>query len=198
MSDSDFAGDQTTRRSISSGQVYVNRALILSFVRGQKAITLSLGEAEYMALTATTSEAIHIKNMWEYMIRADANLVARTDSSVARAISSRQGVGRIRHLSVASLWLHNRVQCRDISVRAIGTVFNPSDVGTKVLSVQRLRLLCYIMGTIKCLPVQSSLSCSTRFSCSKQQTVIFGILQITHNMFQSIPHLKCRIAHAGT
>ncbi|CAJ1340863.1 unnamed protein product, partial [Effrenium voratum] len=39
-----------------------------------------------------------------------------------------------------------RVQCRDISVRAIGTVFNPSDVGTKVLSVQRLRLLCYIMG----------------------------------------------------
>ncbi|CAJ1425309.1 unnamed protein product [Effrenium voratum] len=41
---------------------------------------------------------------------------------------------------------HERVQCRDISVRAIGTVFNPSDVGTKVLSVQRLRLLCYIMG----------------------------------------------------
>ena len=146
VSDSDFAGDQTTRRSISSGQVYVNRALILSFVRGQKAITLSSGEAEYMALTATTSEAIHIKNMWEYMTRADANLVARTDSSVARAISSRQGVGRIRHLSVASLWLQERVQCRDISVRAIGTVFNPSDVGTKVLSVQRLRLLCYIMG----------------------------------------------------
>ena len=57
-SDSNFANDRATRKSLSSGQIYIDQALMYSFVRGQKVVTLSAGEAELVALTQTTSEAI--------------------------------------------------------------------------------------------------------------------------------------------
>ena len=101
VSDSNFATDRATRKSFSSGHVYVDRCLMFSFVRSQKVVTLSSGEAELVALTQTVGESILIHKAWEFLTRASADHVARSNSSVARAIASRLGVGRVKHLQTS-------------------------------------------------------------------------------------------------
>ncbi|CAE7199115.1 RE1 [Symbiodinium sp. KB8] len=51
FSDSDWAGDKQTRKSVSCATFYINGAFFYSYSRTQKSIALSSAEAEYMALT---------------------------------------------------------------------------------------------------------------------------------------------------
>ena len=148
ISDSNFANDRSTRKSLSSGQIYINQALMYSFVRGQKVVTLSSGEAELVALTQAVSEGILIQKAWEFLVDDDACMVARTDSSVARAISQRAGVGRVRHLQTSCLWIQQWVSMRRLRVAAIPTEMNPADAGTKILTAKRLQMLCGVMGIV--------------------------------------------------
>ncbi|CAE7393937.1 RE1, partial [Symbiodinium necroappetens] len=148
VSDSNFANDRETRRSLSSGQVYLNSALVYSFVRNQKVVTLSSGEAELVALTQTVSEAVLIKKAWAFIFDGPVDMIARTDSSVARAIAQRAGVGRVRHLQTSCLWIQMWTASKELKVLAIPTETNPADAGTKVLTGARLKKLCGSMGMV--------------------------------------------------
>ena len=148
ISDSNFANDRETRKSLSCGQVYVNRALVYSFVRSQKVVTLSSGEAELVALTQVVSEAILIKKAWTFLTEFEVDMIACADSSVPRAIAQRAGVGRVRHLQTSCLWIQQWCAKRELKVLAIPTEKNPADVGTKVLTANRLRMLCGITGMV--------------------------------------------------
>ena len=148
VSDSNFANDRETRRSLSSGQVYLNSALVYSFVRNQKVVTLSSGEAELVALTQTVSEAVLIKKAWAFIFDGPVDMIARTDSSVARAIAQRAGVGRVRHLQTSCLWIQMWTASKELKVLAIPTETNPADAGTKVLTGARLKKLCGLMGMV--------------------------------------------------
>ena len=141
-SDSNFANDRTTRKS------YIDQALMYSFVRGQKVVTLSSGEAELVALTQATSEAILVHKAWVWTTQEEAKLVMRSDSSVARAIASRLGVGRVRHLQTSCLWIQQWVAAKTLRVAAVPTQFNPSDMGTKSLQQRRLKMLCFLAGMV--------------------------------------------------
>ncbi|CAJ1424319.1 unnamed protein product, partial [Effrenium voratum] len=50
VTDSDYAGDQNSRKSITSFQVFLDGNLMESRVRSQKSISLSSGESEYVAM----------------------------------------------------------------------------------------------------------------------------------------------------
>ena len=149
FSDSNFANDRTTRKSLSLGQIFVGQAIAYSFVRGQKVVTLSSGEAELVALTQTTSESILVKKAWEFLVREPTALVMRSNSSVARAIASRPGVGRVRHLQTSCLWVQQWVAQHLLKVLPVPTEFNPADIGTKCFTARRLRLLCYLVGMVE-------------------------------------------------
>ena len=151
VSDSNFASDRATRKSLSSGQIYVDGALVFSFVRSQKVVTTSSGEAELVALTQTVGEAILVRKAVAFLqgVRPeDVNLVARTDSSVARAIASRNGVGRVKHLATSCLWLQGWVARKELRIAAVPTEVNPADLGTKVLAAKRLMMLLFILGMV--------------------------------------------------
>ena len=65
VTDSDNAGDQNSRKSITSFQVFLDGILMESRVRSQKSISLSSGESEYVAkdfffgMSGPSSEATH-------------------------------------------------------------------------------------------------------------------------------------------
>ncbi|CAE7822688.1 GIP [Symbiodinium sp. CCMP2592] len=75
-------------------------------------------------------------------------MIARTDSSVARAIAQRAGIGRVRHLQTSCLWIQMWAANKELKVLAIPTDINPADAGTKVLTGARLKKLCGIMGMV--------------------------------------------------
>ena len=68
------------------------------------------------------------------------------DSSAARGVLSRKGVGRLRHLSCKILWMQDLVMQKRLLVRSLMGALNPADVATKRLSAARLESLCYFLG----------------------------------------------------
>ena len=68
-----------------------------------------------------------------------------TDSSSARQLLSRQGCGKIRHLSGKVLWVQSKIKDNEVLLIQIPTIWNTSDIGTKALPKKRLRaLMCEI------------------------------------------------------
>ncbi len=56
------------------------------------------------------------------------------DAEAARAIASRQGIGKVRHLEVRYLWLQDNIRRGEIKLVTIWGKENPADVLTKPMS----------------------------------------------------------------
>ena len=72
------------------------------------------------------------------------------DSSAARGVLSRRGVGRLRHLSCRILCLQDLVSQKLLQVKAVLGTINPADISTKRLSVARLESLAFLLGIWSC------------------------------------------------
>ena len=68
------------------------------------------------------------------------------DSAAARGITNRRGVGKVRHLSCRSLWLHERMAVGSLVVSPVPGTTNPADIGTKRLNVNPMRALMFLLG----------------------------------------------------
>ena len=68
------------------------------------------------------------------------------DSSAARGIITRQGVGRVKHLQIRTLFLQELHKQGTLSVHPVGTKENTADIGTKPLSGKRIKLLLHWLG----------------------------------------------------
>ena len=68
------------------------------------------------------------------------------DSSAASGIITRQGVGRVKHLQIRTLFLQDLHRQETISVHPVGTKENTADIGTRPLSAKRIKLLLHWLG----------------------------------------------------
>ena len=147
-SDSDWAGDTLTRRSQSSVHIEVDGCPLHGASRRQNATATSSAEAEYYAACAALSEAIHIR---EVLVFFGYEVVMRLlmDSSAARGICRREGVGRVKHLETKCLWVQQYVKKKIVKVSDVPTADNKADLGTKTLSAARLEHLRRICGLMR-------------------------------------------------
>ena len=135
--DSDWAGCRATRRSTSGGILVVGGTAIKTWSTTQRTIALSSGEAEYASMVKAGAEGLGIvavaKDLgWEMKTRL------WTDSSAAKSVAARRGLGRLRHVEVHQLWLQETVKNGRISVKKVHGKSNPSDALTKPLSFREL------------------------------------------------------------
>ena len=107
FSDSDWGGDLGTRRSTSGGCIFFGNHMVMSWSRTQQVVSLSSAEAELHGLAKCASEGLAAKNMAEECFM---NIPMRllTDSSAAKGIIMRNGVGKVKHLEVKCLWVQER------------------------------------------------------------------------------------------
>ena len=143
-SDSDWAGHKGSRKSASSCFVKVDGVLLHSSSRTQGIIALSSGEAECYASVSSSCDGIYLSRCLNFCSGLEVKIKLLLDSSSARQILSRSGVGRIRHLCVKVLWLQQKVEAKEIHVGAVGTVDNIADLGTKRLNCNTTRYLMYL------------------------------------------------------
>ena len=151
--DSNWGGCKSTRRSTSSGMICLNGNLVLSLCKSQTTISLSSCEAELMAMTHMTAEAIMVCNLCRFLLKVDTreinstlDFIVYTDSSSAKALAQRRGVGRLKHVDLRHLWVQSCVRQKLLRLKKVGTRNNVADLNTKNLSVARRKYLFGLCG----------------------------------------------------
>ena len=129
-SDSDWAGCPKTRRSTTGGVLVVDGGVVKSWSSMQTTVAQSSGEAEYYAMVRAAAEALGLRAImndlgWQAVVRV------WVDSSAAKSMSARIGLGKVRHMEVKYLWLQEAVRDKRIMVKKILGTQNPADALTK-------------------------------------------------------------------
>ena len=94
FADSDKAGDKTSRKSPSGGVLALGDHILKTWSKNQSIIVLSGGEAELYAINYVASGAIGLKSLLHEM-GVDVDIRLSTDSSAAKAMISRTGLGKM-------------------------------------------------------------------------------------------------------
>ena len=98
----------------------------------QPTIALSSGEAELGGLAKGATYGIGLRS-----VAADLgmhfSIHLKTDATAALGMSRRLGVGKVRHLDTALLWLQTKVRSGDLMVSKIDGTANCADALTKYL-----------------------------------------------------------------
>eukprot|EP00972_Heterocapsa_arctica_P073832 10899369-Heterocapsa_arctica.AAC.1 len=76
------------------------------------------------------------------------HIVAYVDSSSAKALCLKRGVGRMKHLDTRLLWLQGLVREEQLRVEKVPTLTNPAGLMTKHLARQRQQALMDLMGMV--------------------------------------------------
>ncbi len=81
----------------------------------QETIALSSGESEFYGVVKAATMGIGIESLMEDL-GLHVEVQVDTDSSVARSIASRRGVGRVRRVEVRELWVQDKVNKRELCI----------------------------------------------------------------------------------
>ena len=112
----------------------------------QKVIATSSAEAEFYAGARSASAVLGANRlMFDLGVQLDAPLLLM-DATGGIGIASRRGLGPVKHLATASLWLQAVVFRRELELGKVGTEENVADAGTKALAGPALRRHVEAMG----------------------------------------------------
>lgn len=132
-SDSDWVGDQKTRKSTSGGVCKVEPHTFKTWSSTQQMIALSSAEAEFYALLKCACQTLGVINLaHDFGINLEGTV--HIDASAALAITQRQGLGKLRHINVQWLWTQERIKKGDLSAHKVHGKDNPADLMTQHLS----------------------------------------------------------------
>jgi hypothetical protein len=137
--DSKFAGCAWTRKSTSGGVICWGAGVLKSWSKTQSTIALSSGEAELAAVAKGATEGLGMQAiMKDFGIKV--GLAMFSDATAAIGMVKREGLGKVRHLAVADLWVQQRVRGGEISVSMIPGPENPSGICTKGVDAPTIKM----------------------------------------------------------
>ena len=134
FADSDWGGDQISRKSTSGGAVVLGQHCLRTWSSTQGAIALSSAAAEFYALIDAVLRAKWAQSvLGELGVPISPVAEACTDSSAAKSYVSKRGLGKMRHLELRDLWLQREVGEGKVVIRKVAGEENPADAMTKFL-----------------------------------------------------------------
>ena len=134
FSDSSWADCKTTRKSTSSGLVFLNGAMIFEH----------LSNTSLSCVVELRSRALRCK-------RFDGGVYVSLQTVQISlqgfmALVQRAGTGRLKHVQIRQFYLQNLLRAGIFTIHKINTKINPSDLNTKRLSSERRRFLGRLIG----------------------------------------------------
>ena len=137
FSDSDWDACRRSRRSTSGGVIVIDDGTVKHSSSTQATIALSVGEAEYYALVKA-AEGLAMVALGRDL-GYEFNLRIWVDSTTAKAIVTRLGLGKVRHMDVKFLWAQEALRRKLFEMRKITGERNPADVLTKAMSMVEMK-----------------------------------------------------------
>ena len=130
--DTDFAGCHRTRRSTSGGIALHGQHPIKHWSSTQTTVALSSGEAELGGICKGSSICIGLQSIARDL-GFQWQLKMFTDAIPAIGINHRRGLGKVRHLAVADLWVQDKVRAGKFLLEKVLGSENPADMCTKYI-----------------------------------------------------------------
>ena len=156
FSDTDFAGCLETRRAMTCGLYFTDGQPMYGFARRQGVQSTSSGEAELYGASSVAFDGRLIKELLEWL---GFTVIYRlhVDSSRAKAMINRDGVGNVKHLDVRALWLQQEREKNGLKVMKVPGERNPADLGTKAHPAVRFELLKQLCGITDCSAIDRAM-----------------------------------------
>lgn len=147
FTDADWQGGRDLK-STSAACHFLNGNLIHTSSRSQHVVSLSSTESEFYASTSASIDIIYLKNIVGFLVNAPVEARLHTDNSASRQIACKLGTSRLRHISGRLLWMQSNVRENVFKIVQVSTVWNVSDIGTKLSSRDRHYMLLYMLGFV--------------------------------------------------
>ena len=129
--------------------VYHGKHLLESVSSTQSVVALSSGEAELIAICRGAASAL-LTAQFLRQCRVKTTAVVATDSHAGRAMATRIGSGKVRHLDIKHLWVQERVRSQELHVTRVPTEENTADIGTRDLDAVDIEALLQLAGLRLC------------------------------------------------
>jgi hypothetical protein len=165
--DADWAGDLDERKSTTGYAFYVGDGCVSWNSKRQPTVALSTAEAEYMAATQATKEALWLKQL--------LNELGFTQSQAIRIHSDNQGCialtknpayhSRTKHIDIRHHFIRDSVEAGDIELQYCATDDMVADVLTKALARDKHEKHTFSLG-LHYSKVSHSGSVENNDSCS--------------------------------
>ena len=118
--------------------------IIKAWSSTQTVIALSTGEAELYALNKASAQGLGLQSLLSDL-GIDLEVQVHTDATTGRAIVTRRGLGKVRHIAVNELWMQEKVAQHLVSIHKIKNKFNLADLMTKYLSKDEIEQIMDFM-----------------------------------------------------
>ena len=143
--DSDWAGRRTDRKSTSGGVMCVGGQVVKTWSSTQGSVAMSSGEAEYYALVKGAAEGLGLQAVmadlgWKMDVKV------WSDSSAARGMAARRGLGKNRHMEVKYLWIQEVLRSGRLEMGRVPGWRNGADMMTKYLGAAQIRDIVGAIG----------------------------------------------------
>jgi hypothetical protein len=135
FSDSDYCADKETRRSITGYVIYLLGVAISWKSKGQKSVTLSTTEAEYVALSEATREIKFIVQILESMnLPVDYPITVHVDNVGAIFLANNKTTSeRTKHVDIRHHFTREFIEDGIVKVIFVRSNENDADLFTKNL-----------------------------------------------------------------
>ena len=133
--DSDWGGDHDTRISVSGWTIFISECLIGWGSRGQKSVTMSSSEAEYIAISEVCKEIILAKQVLEFMdIVVKFPILINVDNVGAIYLANNADGKRTKHIDIRYHFVREYVEKNIVKIIFVTTNENIADPYTKNVS----------------------------------------------------------------
>ena len=104
--------------------------MVKCWSKTQSVVALSSAEAELTGICHAAGEGLGLQAICRDL-GLEVSLRIHSDSSAAIGICRRRGLGRVRHLAVADLWLQDMLRTKYVELHNVAGCDNVSDILTK-------------------------------------------------------------------
>ena len=101
--------------------------VIKTWSSSKRTLSLSGGEAEYYALIKAAAEGLWMQSLAKDM-GYDLKVRLWVDSTTAKAIAARIGLGKVRHMEVKYLWDQQALRSKRFEIRKVPGEKNYADI----------------------------------------------------------------------
>jgi hypothetical protein len=147
-SDADWAGDTNDRKSTTGYTFILAGGAVTWSSKKQPTVALSTTEAEYMALTQASKEAVWIKRLLEELGTHHSGAVTINGDNQGSLSLARNAVfhARSKHIDIQHHFIREKVERNEIALEYCATKDMIADILTKALSKEQHQRLTKKLG----------------------------------------------------